>query len=138
MQRDSDLAGRLSQLYAMFESGDPSTAPNFVSGEKDILGIGTDPSEWWLGEAVFRAMNVQVPEMHGAGMRFQQGNVQAFSEGSVGWIADQPTLKLPDGSVVPMRLTSVWHQEADTWKMVQFHMSIGAANEEALGEELTV
>ncbi len=138
MQRDADLAGLLSQLYAMFESGDPSTAANFISSEKDVLGIGTDPNEWWVGEAVFRAINAQVPEMHGAGMRFQEGDVQALSEGSVGWIADQPRLKVPDGGEVPMRLTSVWHREAGTWKIVQFHISIGAANEEALGEDLTV
>jgi hypothetical protein len=122
----------------MFESGDPSNAKSLISSDKDILGIGTDPDEWWAGDAFFQAMNAQVPEMYAAGMRFELGDdVQAFSEGSVGWVAARPTLKLPDGSGVPMRFTSVWHQEAGDWKAIQVHVSVGVSNETALGEHLT-
>ena len=35
-------------------------------------------------------------------------------------------------------LTTVWHQEADDWKLVQWHVSVGVANEEAVSRELTV
>lgn len=89
------------------------------------------------GENLRKAFKAHLPEMHAAGMRFRQGSIQAHSEGSVGWAADQPALVLPDGNEVPMRLTSVWRQEADTWKMVQFHLSIGIPNQAALGENLT-
>jgi hypothetical protein len=123
----------------VFNTGGVSIVGDFVSTEEDVLGIGTDPREWWAGSEAFRAAwNTQLPEMHAAGLRFEPGDIQAFSEGSIGWFADQPTLKMPDGGEVPMRLSGVCRQEDGAWKMVQFHLSIGMLNEEALGEELTI
>jgi len=139
MERNADLARQLSGLYEVFNTGDASKIDEFLSSEADILGVGTDPREWWAGSDAFRqAFNTQPAEMHAAGLRFESADLQAFSEGSVGWFADQPTLKLPDGGGVPMRLTGVCHQEDGNWKMVQFHLSIGAMNEESIGEELTI
>jgi hypothetical protein len=138
MQRDAELAEYVAKFYTVFNTGDVTSLGDFVSRDHGILGIGTDPREWWIGEDVIRAFQTQPPEMHAAGLRFDSGEVHAYREGSVGWLADQPTLKLPDGGEVPMRLTAVCHQEDGAWKMVQFHLSIGIANEEALNEELTV
>lgn len=137
MQRDQGLAEILSGMYSAFETGSPAVVEQIMSSESDIVGIGTDPEEWWTGGNVRRAFEAQIPEMHAAGLRFRAGDIQAFSEGSVGWVADQPTLTFPDGSGVPMRLTSVFRQEGGSWKMVQFHLSIGVPNQAALGEELT-
>lgn len=139
MKRNAELAAAIGHMYEVFNTGDASTINDFVSAETDILGIGTDPREWWAGSDAFRAAwNTQPAEMHAAGLRFEPGDIQAFSEGSVGWFADQPTLHTPNGGGVPMRLTGVYHQEDGAWKMVQFHLSIGAMNEESIGEELTV
>jgi hypothetical protein len=136
LESNDELAGFLSRLYTSLNTGDASIARTLVSKEPGILGIGTDPYEWWWGDMFARALSAQIPEMFDAGMRFQQGNIQAHSEGSVGWTADQPTLKLPHGEV-PMRLTAVWHQEEGSWKIVQFHLSVGVPNQEMLGQELT-
>ena len=139
MERNADLAAQLERMYAVFTPGDASDVESFLSSEEDTLGIGTDPREWWAGSEAFRAAwNTQPAEMHAAGLRFEPGDIQAFSEGSVGWFADQPVLKMPDGNGMPMRLTGVWHQEDGNWKMIQFHLSIGAMNEESIGEELTI
>jgi hypothetical protein len=138
MQRNAELAEYLTRLYALFATGDVSLADELLSSEADILGVGTDPREWWLGDAFRDAARTQPAEMHAAGLRFEPGEVLACSEGSIGWFADQPTLKLPDGGDVPMRLTGICRQEDGAWKMVQLHLSIGIMNEEALGEELTI
>lgn len=138
MQREPGLAESVQRLYAVFNEGDPSRAEQLVSTESAILGIGTDPREWWQGDAFRQAFRVQVPEMHSAGLVFEPGDLEAYSEGTVAWVADRPTLRMPDGTGVPMRLTAVWRREADSWRMVQFHLSIGAANEETLGAELTI
>ncbi len=63
--------------------------------------------------------------------------MRAYREDMVGWVADQGTSTLPDGSEVPFRLTAVFHQENGDWKLIQEHASLGVSNEEALGEELT-
>ena len=139
MERNSDLATQVQRMYDIFNTGDISAVDDFLSIDENVLGVGTDPREWWAGTDAFRAAwNTQPAEMHAAGLRFKPGDVQAFTEGSMGWFADQPTLNMPDGGAVPMRMTGVFHEENGAWKMVQFHLSIGALNEELLGEELTV
>jgi hypothetical protein len=126
-------------MYERFNAGDASAIDDFLSTEEDSQGIGTDPREWWAGaDAVRAAWNTQVPEMHAAGMRFEPGDIQAFSEGSVGWFAHQPTLRMPDGSELLARATGVCRRENGVWKMVQFHFSLGMMNEEVLGQELTI
>lgn len=137
MEQNTQLKERISQMYESFATGDPSVVDTVLSAEKEVLGIGTDPGEWWVGDDIRRAFKAQLQEMHAAGIRFRERNIQAFSEGSVGWASDQTALTLDDGAEVPMRLTTVWRQEAGDWRMVQFHLSIGVPNQDALGEELT-
>lgn len=138
MQRDMALEQVLKHTLAVFNTGDVSGIDALVSREQRVLRIGTDPREWWVDEAVFGAFRAQVPEMHAAGRRFEVGDVHAYSEGCVGWVAARPTLKLPNGGEVMMRFTGVYRQEGGAWKLVQLHLSIGVASEEALGEALTI
>lgn len=108
-QQDSDTAEK---------SGSP------FSQEEGVLVIGTDPDEWWTGyENITKSFGTQ-PDIS-----IVESNPQAFSEGNVGWVADQHKLKFPDGRVVPIRETSVWHKEAGEWKVVQTHWSVGVPNE---------
>lgn len=138
MQQDTDLAEYFMQIYEVFNSGDVSRIEDLISSESDISGFGTDPQETWRGQDVLRAFQAQPTEMHAAGLRFKPGTMHAYSEGTVGWITDQPTLMLADGGAVPMRISVVCHQEDDKWKMVHFHLSIGVPNQESIDEELTV
>ena len=137
MEHNAELADTLARFFEAFNKGDIATVEDLLSRQQGTLGVGTDPGEWWREDAIRDAFRTQMPQMLAAGLRFEPGELEAFSEGSVGWFADQMTLKIPDGGAVPMRLTGVSHQEAGTWKMVQFHLSIGMLNEEVLGEELT-
>lgn len=137
MQPDAELRALVERMYDAFATGSPEVVTGMISRESGVLGIGTDPAEWWVGDAVPRAFQAQLPEMHAAGIRFRSGEGVAYREGSVGWLADQPVLELPDGNRVPMRMTAVFHREDDAWKMVQFHLSIGVGNDDALGTELT-
>jgi hypothetical protein len=137
MQPNADLVGYVEGMYASFETGDPASIDALLSQEQGLLGIGTDPNEWWKDAALSAAFKAQVKELHAAGMRFESGDIQAFSEGSVGWIADQPSLVLPNGERVEMRMTGVCRLEDGAWRMLQFHLSIGIPNEEAIGARLT-
>jgi hypothetical protein len=138
MERNAELAVYLTRMYDVFNTGEVAIVDDLVSREQGILGVGTDPGEWWFDDAFRDAFRAQAPQVHAAGMRLEPGALQAFSEGSVGWFADQPTLKMAAGGAVPMRLTGVCHQEDGAWKVVQFHLSIGVPDEEALGVDLTI
>jgi class 3 adenylate cyclase len=59
-------------------------------------------------------------------------DVEAFSEGTVGWVACRLTARL-DTTTVPMRSTAVAHLERGVWRFVQSHVSIGVASETSLG-----
>ncbi len=139
MERSAEIASYLERMYEQYNTGNTSTLRDIVSADPGVLGIGTDPREWWAGrDAVDEAWKTQIPEMNAAGMKFVSGDVEAFSEGSVGWFADNMSIQLPDGTSAPARLTGVCHKEDGAWKLVQFHISFGALNEEAIGEHLTI
>lgn len=106
-----------------------------ISKQEGVLAIGTDPSEWWSGhKQIADIFTAQSEAMQG--MAIVGSTPLAYSAGDVGWAADRPTFRLPDGTEMPFRLTIVYHQEDGEWKVVQWHASLGVSNEEALGEEL--
>jgi hypothetical protein len=61
----------------------------------------------------------------------------AYSDGSIGWVAGKPIIKLSDGAGIPARLTAVFQKEGEGWNIVQWHFSMGIPNEDAIGETLT-
>lgn len=75
-------------------------------------------------------------EAMGGSIPIYARDIQAFREGSVGWVVDRPTFRFADGSEAPARVSVVVHQEDGQWKIVHLHLSLGVPNEEALGQEL--
>jgi hypothetical protein len=116
-------------------TADVSYLTGHISPQDGVLAIGTDPQEWWSGHdtitEIFKAQSEAMQGMAVVGIE-----PEAYSEGSVGWAAASPIFQLPDGTELPFRLTVVYHQEDGEWKVVQWHASLGVANEEAIGEEL--
>ena len=138
LQQSAELREVFLRLYQSFEHADAALATSLVSREEGVLSIGTDPDEWWSDYATIeRVYTAQLGEMRDAGLRFQPGDPQCYHNGNVGWCADRARLTLPDGTVQPVRLTAVFHQEGGEWKMVQLHTSFGVRNEEAFGTDLT-
>ncbi len=72
----------------------------------------------------------------GAGVKVRGGDIEAYEEGSVGWVADRGAFILPDGTEAPFRLTAVFHKQDGEWRMIQSHASFPVSNEEAIGTEL--
>lgn len=117
-------------------SGDYSFFERYFSQEDGVLAIGTDPAEWWTGYArITKVFKAQLEESDG--FQVLADAPQAYSEGAIGWVADQPTLRLPDGTEMRVRLTAVFQMEQDGWKIVQWHFSTGVPNEDLVGETLT-
>jgi SnoaL-like protein len=136
LQRAEDVEDRTRELYAAIERGDSSFPADFIAHGDESLVIGTDPGEWWSGyEQIVGTWSKQIKET--AGVTFEDSGLRAYASGDVAWVADQPTVKLPDGNSVTLRLTGVYRREDGVWKLAQWHASIGLANEEVLGGELT-
>jgi len=134
-----EQAPELKELYLRIceaqSSGDYSFFEQYFSRKDGVLAIGTDSTEWWAGyAAITRVFKAQLKEM--GGFQILADTPQAYRDGSIGWVAGQPTLKLPDGTEMPFRLTAVFQKEQNGWKIVQWHVSVGLPNEDLIGETL--
>jgi ketosteroid isomerase-like protein len=137
MDQSSELKQAMLGFYQALSDGDAPAIERLISREAGVLNIGTDPEEWWAGhDTVAGVFKTQMEEM-GGGFPIEAGDPQAYAKGDVGWVADRPKLKLPDGEV-PFRITTVFQKEGGEWRIVLNHASFGVKNEEALGQELTI
>jgi len=137
MKPSTELKEFYLRACEAFTSGDYSFIERIFSQKDGVLSIGTDPTEWYTGYAtIMRVFKIQLKEM-GGGFQLLADTPYAYRDGSIGWVADQPTLKLPDGTEIPCRCTAVLQKEQDDWKIVQWHFSVGISNEELIGKALT-
>lgn len=137
MQRSPELETLTRRILTAFGQSDAEALRALFDRRDDVVAIGTDPAEWWAGyDTATRIFITQSEEMSGATLI--PANPTAFEEGDVGWVADQPVLRLPDGTEAPLRLTAVYRKTEDGWKAVQWHASFGIPNEEGFGEKLTI
>ena len=136
MEQSTELKELYLRICEAQSKGDYSFFERYFSQKDGVLAIGTDPTEWWTGYAtITRVFKAQLKET--GGFQILADTPQAYSDGSIGWVAGQPTLKLPDGTEMPVRLTAVFQKEQNSWKIVQWHFSIGISNEDWIGETLT-
>ena len=137
MQQSTELRNLVLSAYDGMASGDVTFYDRHLSRWDGVLIIGSDPNEWWAGyDTINEVYKAQLREM--GGISVIGSDPQAYSMGEVGWVADRPRFRLPDGTEIPIRSTIVFVKEAGEWKIVQQHISIGISNAEVVGQELTV
>jgi ketosteroid isomerase-like protein len=133
MQASQELREAYVTLMQAFDQGETDSLLGVLSREQGALVIGTAPEEWWdTPEAAAGGYQMTVDLARSGNWRVRPGDVEAFEEGSVGWVADQPVIAMPDGQEQSMRSTAVFHREDGGWKAVQWHFSVGLPNEEVL------
>ena len=138
MEHSDELRDLTIRFYEATTSGDLSFFDRHVSRQEEgVVFVGTDPDEWWEGfEAFVEAMRAQSEAM--GGMQIVTGQLQAYQEGSIGWVIDRDaSFRMPDGTEIPFRNTVVFRREDGEWKLVHEHASIGIRNEEMFGEDVT-
>ncbi|MDQ3285163.1 MAG: nuclear transport factor 2 family protein [Actinomycetota bacterium] len=137
MEQSDELRGLTLRFYEAAATGDLPFFERHVSRQDGAVFVGTDPNEWWEGfEAFVEAMRAQSEAM--GGMHIVSGQLQAYQEGSIGWVIDRDALfRMPDGKEIPFRNTIVFRREDGEWKLVHEHASIGIRNEEMFGEDVT-
>ncbi len=136
MEQSTELKELYFKICEAISKGDYSFFEQQFSQEDGVLAIGSDPAEWWPGYSVIMgAFNAQLSET--GGFQILADTPLAYSEGSIGWIAGRPSVKTPDGSEIPVRLTAVFRKEHGEWKIAQWHFSSGISNEDLIEETLT-
>jgi ketosteroid isomerase-like protein len=134
MESAPDLKEVYLRTYDILTTGDTAAFDRLTSHDARVVVIGTDPDEWWTDPTTLaEAVKAQGALVQSSGMQLVPGAVQAYREGSVGWVIDRPRFRLPDGRETEMRATAVFHQEQGEWKLVHSHYSLGVPNAEVPG-----
>jgi hypothetical protein len=136
VQRSAEIEARTKEFYSGLERGDAEVVNRLFSKQDGVIGIGTDPDEWWEGfDTIAAIWRAQLSEL--GAIKVEGADPRGFASGDVGWVADRPTFVVGGETRIPFRITAVFERENADWQLAQFHASIGAANEEAVGQELT-
>jgi hypothetical protein len=65
-------------------------------------------------------------------------HAEGWIQGDISCGAVNANIVFPDGPSAMLRITATLARRSGGWKVVQFHASVGAANEEVVGKDLTV
>jgi hypothetical protein len=137
MEPSTELKELVLRTYEAMGNADTTFYDHHLSHQDGVLIIGSDPNEWWTGyDTITQVFKAQMREM--GGVSCLPGDPQAYRMGDVGWVADRPRFRLPDGTELPVRMSIVFVKEDGAWKVAQQHISIGVPNEKIVGQELTV
>jgi ketosteroid isomerase-like protein len=130
MERSQDVRDAYIRWLEDLSRGTLSVADDsaFVGDGASIIGTG--PSEWWMGAAARQAWAALAHSFRETGMRVVPDAPAAYAEGSIGWVVDQPTFRDGEGRAMQTRMTSIFRREADAWKVVHVHNSLGVPDEQ--------
>jgi hypothetical protein len=136
VERSPEVEGFVRSLHDMLRSGDAAGLAKHFSTADGVTLIGTDPDELWVGhDTISEIWQAQLGEV--GSIEVEDADPVGYARGDVGWMSDRPTLVVGGEMRVPLRVTAVVERDGGSWKVVQWHASIGVSNEESFGAELT-
>lgn len=124
MHPSPDVRSAMLRFYDRLSAGDVGAFDSIVSSDEATVVIGTAIGEIHRDRAKLRY------GFEAEGVRIVAGDPIGYEEGSMGWVIDEPSFVFGDMAPVKTRLTAVFHQEDDAWKMVHMHVSAGVPDEE--------
>jgi SnoaL-like domain len=137
MSDSNEAQSLLLRLYDAMSTGSNDAIAQLFSPE-EVLLIGSDPKEWLPSyRSIIDTLTLQMQEMGGS-IPVQPREPTGFSGTDMGWAADRPSLRLPDGTEIQTRVSIVGKRGMDGWKIVHLHLSLGVGNEESFGQDLSV
>lgn len=130
-----ELRAFVLRFYATWVDGDVDTLREMFSTNACMKFIGTDPNEWLSGAEAIAVLVRQTMELRG--IKIKSNDLKAFACSGVGWAADNPEFEMENGTKASGRLTFTMAIERGHWRIVQYHVSIGLANQDTFNMTLT-
>lgn len=125
MEMSQAVRDAVLEFYRGISTNAVERFDELVSAERATLVIGTAAGEWVTERERLRF------GFEAEGLTIEPGpQPTGYSEGSMGWLVDEPWYGFPDGGGMRTRLTAILHEEAGHWKIVHLHVSIGVPDEE--------
>src|SRR2546423_1490786 len=96
MERSEEICRVVHRWLGGNRDGDADAVIARISEHSGLLAIGTDPGEWWHApeRAVWRR---QIEESGGFPLHWDEDEIEAWEEGSVGWAGMTMKLGALDG-----------------------------------------
>lgn len=127
MQPCEELKNQVLRHYGKFSSGGQSeTIQEMYSLQDGVVIIGAERGDWFANRDSILTV---IEEGSSTQLDVDVHDIEARSEGSVGWTMDRVLVALPDGTKLPIRHTRIFHQEDGKWKLVHLHVSMAAPDE---------
>ena len=128
MQQSNEVRDAVAQLYERIGAGDVEGAAATIADDHDAFVIGTQRigagRDAWLDS---------IRENAQMGIVFEAGSIRAWAEGEMGWAVDEPTVVLPNGLRLTMRMTAVLQRGSDgVFRSVHQHYSWAVPDELAV------
>jgi len=123
MQESEAIHEALLTFYDRRSAGDAAAFDRVISRDYTIH-IGTAPGEWLDDVDRLRRGFSGFPLTLAPGPR-----PKAWSEGSIGWAVDEPTMSF-DAVRIVTRLLAVFREEDGDWRLVAVHFSVGVPDDE--------
>lgn len=124
MERSDAVRAAFLRFADRLSAGDVAVFDDLVSSDPATVVVGTAPGE------IVRDRDRLRFGFEAEGLQLIPSDPEAYEEGTIGWILDEPSFVFPDNSQVKMRMTLVFRREDDDWKLVQMHASVGVPDEE--------
>lgn len=125
MERNAEVEAAVTALMDAMQRGDAAAADGLLATEVSSM-IGTDDAEWWEGrDAASSAIKAQFEAT--GGFPLSVAFVRGYGGDGFGWCEARGSMPVGDRSV-QMRMSGALRREADGWKFVQFHASVGMPN----------
>ncbi len=126
MTPSAEILETMLELYGHMLAGESDAANELISTDPATLLIGS-AGEWVDDQSVMRGTYLVDTEGLVVG-----DHPVAYANGDVGWFADRPTWRFADGTHAEMRMSAVLQREADGWRMVHSHLSVGVPDNECV------
>jgi hypothetical protein len=111
-------------FYERLSAGEVGAFDDVVSSDPATIVIGTAPGEFVRERDRLRF------GFEAEGARIEGGDPDAYEEGDLGWLTDEPTFHFPGDVSIKARVTAVLHKEDDRWKLLHMHVSVGVPDDE--------
>jgi ketosteroid isomerase-like protein len=126
MKQSEGVRSALLRFYDRNAANDQAAFSSVVSGDKDVLVIGSAAREWFAGpEQVRGAYGLE-------GFRIEPGAIKAYEHGDLGYAVNTPCFVAPNGATLRLRMTTVFVKEDGTWKLLHMHASMPVPDEVAM------
>ena len=130
MQQSDEVRDAVRRFYERLSAGDVEGTEATIADDAEAFVIGTQRIGSGRG-----AWLDSVRENAQMGIVFEAGSIRAWAEGEMGWAVDEPTIVVPGGPRLPMRMTAVLRrQPGGGYRLLHQHYSWAVPDEVAIGQ----